>query len=418
MSKDSPYYSKVRNKIILYSAWRKVYENGISSKSLETRNQVKDFSALALQEISRIADHLYRNKFSFAPAIGIPQKRTGKKKPRPIVKSPIPNRIVQRSILDVLQDEPAIHQYVSVHSSFGGIETRGVTSAVKAAYDAIQNGAIWYIRSDIEGFFTQIPREKVLQIISDKIPDPLFNKLLASAVTTELENLEELGKNAQLFPIYDIGVAQGCCLSPLIGNILLHDFDVKMNEGSCLCLRYIDDFLILGSSEKAVMQAFKKARRLLGEHGLKAYNPLVNRDKADIGKTGRGFEFLGCDIHPGLIRPAKKSRNRLLTNIKSLFKESIKLMSNPITLAKKRKTFIETLDSASNIIRGWGNQYSFCNDVAITSALDDNIDKLLQEYTRRYENAKKMVRQDHSKNFRRLIGVHLLSDSKYDPIIR
>jgi hypothetical protein len=311
MRKDHPYYSKVRNKTRLYRAWRRVYENGIISKSIETRNQIKDFSGFALREINRIADHLYKNKFSFAPAIGIPQKRTGKN-PRPIVKSPIPNRIVQRSILDVLQEESAIHQYVFVPTSFGSIETRGVTSAVTASYDAMQNGAAWYIRSDIEGFFRQIPREKVLQIISDKLPDPIFNKLLAAAVTTELENLDELGKNAELFPLYDIGVAQGCCLSPLIGNILLHDFDVRMNEGGISCLRYIDDFLILGSSERAVMHAFKKAIRLLGEHKLRAYNPLVNRHKAEVGKTEKGFEFLGCDIHPGLIRPAKKSRKRLL----------------------------------------------------------------------------------------------------------
>lgn len=417
MSNDHPYYSKVRNKTRLYSAWRRVYENGIISKSIETRNQIKDFSAFALKEINRIADHLYKNKFSFAPALGIPQKRTGKK-PRPIVKSPIPNRIVQRSILDVLQEEPAIHQYVFVPTSFGGIETRGVTSAVTASYDAMQNGASWYIRSDIEGFFTQIPREKVLQIISDKIRDPSFNKLLAAAVTTELENLNELGKNAELFPLYDIGVAQGCCLSPLIGNILLHDFDVKMNEGGILCLRYIDDFLILASSERAVMHAFKKTIRLLSEHKLKAYNPLVNKDKAEIGKTEKGFEFLGCDIHPGLIRPAKKSRKRLLNKINDLFKESVQLMSDPITLSKKRKAFVETLDSASSIIRGWGNQYSFCNDVAITNYLDDEIDKLLQNYIRCYEEVKKMVRKDHKKNFRRLLGVHLLSDSKYEPIIK
>jgi len=229
MSKGHPYYSKVRNKNRLYSAWRRVYENGINSKSEETRNQIKDFSAVALKEINRIADQLYKNKFRFAPALGIPQKRAGKK-PRPIVKSPIPNRIVQRSILDVLQEDPAIRQYVFVPTSFGGIETRGVTSAVRASYDAMQNGATWYIRSDIEGFFRQIPRGKVLQMISDKIPDLFFNELLTAAVTTELENLDELGKNAELFPLYEIGVAQGCCLSPLIGNILLHDFDVRMNE--------------------------------------------------------------------------------------------------------------------------------------------------------------------------------------------
>lgn len=416
MIKDNPYYSKVRNKTRLYSAWRRVYENGIISKSIETKNEIKDFSGIALKEINRIADHLYKNKFIFAPAQGILKKRPNKN-PRPIVVSPIPNRIVQRSILDVLQEEPEIQQYISVPTSFGGIEKRGVTSAVRASYDAMRNGAAWYIRSDIEGFFTQIPREKVLQIISDKIADTLFNQLLASAVTIELANLAELGINAELFP-YEIGVAQGCCLSPLIGNILLHEFDIKMNGDNFICLRYIDDFLIMGSSEKIVMQAFKKAVRLLSEHKLNAYNPLENKDKANIGKTEKGFEFLGCDIHPGLIRPDKKSRKRLLTKIDDLFRESVQLMSDPPKLCHKRKTFIETLNDASNIVRGWGNQYSFCNDIAVINYLDDEIDKLVQNYIRCYEEVKKMTRQDHKKNHRRLLGVHLLSDSKKEPIIK
>jgi hypothetical protein len=282
----------------------------------------------------------------------------------------------------------------------------------------MQSGAGWYIRSDIKGFFTQIPREKVLQIISDKIQDPLFNKLLADAVKTELENLDELGKNRELFPLYDIGVAQGCCLSPLIGNILLHDFDVRMNEGGILCLRYIDDFLILASSEKAVMGALKRAIRLLNKHKLEAYNPLVDTDKAEIGKTEKGLEFIGCDIHPGLIRPARKSRKRLLNKINDLFKESVQLMSNPVILSKKRKTFVETLDSASSVIRGWGNQYSFCNDIAITNYLDDEIENLLQNYIRSYEEVKINILKNEKLHLRRLLGVHLLSDSKHEPLIK
>lgn len=414
---EYPEYSKVKKRDALYSAWRKVYENGVISKSEETRNEIKKFGAIALVGIGQIQYQLSRDQFSFAPATGIPIRRLGKKD-RPIVISPIPKRIVQRSILDVLQQNPAIKDYVTVPTSFGGIEKRGVPTAIKTAYEAIQNGASWYLRSDIEGFFTQIPRDKVLRIISKTISDQKFIELIDSAVTTELANLHELGKKAELFPIYDIGVAQGCCLSPLIGNLLLHDFDAKMNVGGITCLRYIEDFLILGADQRAVTKAFNKALHLLKEHNLQAYHPLKNKDKAEIGKTEKGFEFLGCDIHPGLIRPSKKSRKRLLVKIEDLFKDSMQLMSKPKQLSFKRKSFIETLDDASNIIRGWGNQYSFCNDTSSFNSLDDKIDELIRNYAGHYKRAIEALKPEHQKNRRRLLGVHLLCDSKRTPIIK
>src|SRR2546428_13070484 len=107
---NDTYYRKVYSRKVLRNAWRIVYENGIPAKSDETRKQVKEFSIDAEISLERISRQLRGRRFKFPPAEGILSKRPGKK-PRPIVKSPIPSRIVQRAILDVLQGEPALEQY-------------------------------------------------------------------------------------------------------------------------------------------------------------------------------------------------------------------------------------------------------------------------------------------------------------------
>ena len=262
--KKNPFYSKVKSLKRLHEAWRKVYQNGIQSKSEETRKSVKEFSLNSENNLNKIYRKLLNQKWEFDPSDGIPIRRTAQK-PRPIVISSIPNRIVQRSILDTLQEEPNIKPYYKVETSFGGIKKRGVRNAIEAAYNAVLSGAEYYIRSDIMEFFVKIPRDYVLQRISDLIKDNLFNDLLKEATKTELKNLDSIKEFSDLFPLYEIGVAQGCCLSPIIGNILLYEFDNEMNKGEIKCLRYIDDFLILGPDASKVHAAFKKAKNLINK---------------------------------------------------------------------------------------------------------------------------------------------------------
>lgn len=299
-TKEFPYYDKVRTQRTLHSAWHTVYSNGIRSKSPETRNQVKEFSNRAFQHIEVIYRQLLHDKFRFAPAKGVPIRRPQKKQLRPIVIAPIKNRIVQRGILNVLQAERSIYKYVNTPFSFGGIkdyeEPKGVHTAVKAAQKAIAEGANWYIQSDIKNFFTKIPTRMVIDIISFFIRDKKFIKLFKAAIDVELENMVELGRKAELFPIYEIGVAQGCCLSPLIGNIILHDFDTKMNGRGVACLRYIDDFIVLAPTRKKAEAAFKNGLRVLASLGLDAYDPKKDTDKARTDQIANGIDFLGCEI--------------------------------------------------------------------------------------------------------------------------
>jgi RNA-directed DNA polymerase len=406
------YYKKVYSHRSLIRAWEKVYENGIQS---QTRDDFIKYNKVAYTRTRTISDQLRERRFKFLLAEGFPIKRQGKK-PRPIVKYPIPNSIVQRRILDILQEEPAIQKYYRVGTSFGGIEGRGVRDAIKLAHDSIGQGYKYFIRSDISDFFTNIRKQEVIKILSGEIKDVEFLTLLERALTVELANQGTLGKYKELFPSYERGVAQGCCLSPLFGNILLSDFDNKMNGRGIICLRYIDDFILLGKSESNVKRAFLSAQKNLSRHGLIAYDPLRDMDKAEYGMTEAGFDFLGCSIRPGIIVPNKKSRRRVLSKVDEVFKEGIGFLELGGRPLEKRGTLVKVLDNVNNILKGWGNQYSFCNDRRIYKQMDATINKKLGNFFAQYNEIKHRFEHDTLAK-RRLLGVHLLAESKDNPIV-
>ena len=77
------------------------------------------------------------------------------------------------------------------------------------------------------------------------------------------------------------------------GKHLLEDFDRKLNGRGITCIRYIDDFLILGSDIRKVKAAFKSGLSILSHYGLTAYDPKLAEGKADQGEVWLGLEFLG-----------------------------------------------------------------------------------------------------------------------------
>lgn len=414
------HYKKIYSRKTLRAAWRVVYANGIASEKEETKRLVKEFSVGIETHLERLYRQLSKDRFEFMPAEGILIPRKGRT-PRPLVKSPIPNRIVQRAILEVLQSDPALDRYYKNPSSFGGIKGRrlGVPGAVKAVYEAITSGpAKYYIRSDIASFFTKIPRKVVLEKISRVIPDKKFQAILEKATEVELANLALLGSAAALFPSYEIGVAQGCCLSPLLGNILLEDFDLALNGRGITCIRYIDDFIIIGPDVWKVEAAFKSGLEILERYGLTAYEPKIDKDKADTGDVRRGLEFLGCSIRPGMISPTRKSRQRIITAVKLALNKSLLLVDHPEQLWKAGLGAVDSLADISHMLEGWGNQYAFCNDREVLKAVDSEVNGHIENYcraiTRRYS---KFTSVRDMTNSRRLLGVHLLTDSKFDPIV-
>jgi RNA-directed DNA polymerase len=409
MTTKNTLLKQVRQIAVLGRAWRIIHENGRTSQSIDTKREIEKFAENAESNLTRIQRQLNQNAFVFAPARGIAVQKKGKKTIRPLVVAPIESRIVQRAILDVVLKVPSIQSYANSPFSFGGIKKAAdealgaVPAAIQATLNSIRDGGTYVIRSDISSFFTRIPKTAVLKLVSSAIDDPEFMVIFKDAITVELANLAELKKHAADFPIYEIGVAQGNSLSPLLGNILLNRFDNELNRNDVRCIRYIDDFLLVASSKNAADALFSKALAILREHDLE-----ISPEKTFRGPISGGLQFLGIELANGIIRPSRESRNRLLNRISKSINRGIKAFRsyNDTELFRRSDSLIGVMNEVRGIVNGWAKQYKFCNEANLFSQLDDAIDKKISGYLREYRSA----RAKTTRNGRRhLLGIEPIS---------
>lgn len=397
-------YDRIRKEASLWRAWASVKSSGFRSESADTQRHVREFAAEERRHLRRIQRQLQQGKFSFGAARGILITRPGKS-PRPIVMASLDARIVQRAILDELQDLAALRPYFLNDNSFGGVQRKGRGDAIRAALEAMRSGARYFVRSDIKEFFTRIPRERALAVILKMVDEPT-QQLLRAAVCVELENAADLAEFRDAFPGEERGVAQGFCLSSLLGNVLLADFDRRMNDRGVRCLRYVDDFLILADTEWRAMKAFDSATRLLDDLGLDAYDPRVDSEKADRGTTRSAFEFLGCSVQPGLVGPSAKSRERLFEKVDQRIRIGLGHIDERGRQGDRRASVFRVVADIGHIVHGWRESFEFCEQACVFVDIDRQLDRRLQTFLSRfwsvYAPADAAVR-------RALIGVPRLS---------
>jgi len=419
--KHSPLFQKVTQLRQLKKAWRKIHKNGLQSKSQETKDEITSFEQDDIdKKLKRMERQLRDGSFIFSGSKGIAIKKKDSKS-RPLVIAPIPVRIVQRSILDILQARKKIEKkYLSVKSSFGALMGKGVPDAAKKICQLIEDGKTYYIRSDIRNFFTKIDLDSVIDTIGlDLSAESDFINLLKSVTKLELNNIQKLRKNhGDLFNLDESGVPQGCCLSPLIANIFLYDFDCKMNNSDFSCIRYLDDFIILGKDQITTEAAFKKAKKILTSLRLEIHNPEEAGSKAGKGHTKSKFNFLGLEFNlkRKIISPSSENQSSLKSDIRELLEQSLKEMKKPDDLDSKH-SMTNTLMLISNKVKGWGNTFLKACEGYIDRALMGSIDKEINEIVFNYiYTVNKLIEKNNatSPNKRKIVGIHSISDSLQD----
>jgi hypothetical protein len=314
---------------------------------------------------------------------------------------------------------PKLRPYFDTPFSFGGVRktsedgssVTAVPGAIAAVRDAIASGATHAATADITGFFTKISKSEVRKIIADAINDPEFLGLYDDAVKVELYNLELLRNHRDQFPIEDVGVAQGNSLSPLLGNIILNDFDKQLNANDCRCVRYIDDFIILGPTAKAVNANLAKAKKLLAVHGMSLESTKSDDAAVPIDK---GIEFLGIEICPGIFRPDARARARLLERVEDDIKKSLTAMRGVEHGNKldQQHSLIFTLRRIEGRLNGWRKHYWFCNDFQCFFNLNAKVGILIQSYLGQYSELRSKL-GDREK--RQLLGLTDLTFSDREP---
>lgn len=373
----------------LKKAWQTIKSNGRKSSSPYVKDDIDRFTLTEETNIRSISSKIQHGTFKFSPARGVALKKQNKPGSiRPIVIPRAQDRVVHRCILDALVSDPRVRATAFRPTSFGGIpkfeknDLAEVPAAINAVLQSISDGGTHVIVADIAHFFGNIRKSDALRALSNFCHDDKFFKLLTDAVRIDLDNHEALWRYKADFPYNDIGVGQGVCLSPFLGNILLSSFYDEMNEGDCTCIRYVDDIIIIAPSGKAASARLRRAERILNEFGMSFSSEKTDRAPKLVKD---GFDYLGIQFTNGLIRPSQKSRRSILERIKSV--ASLSLMS--LKTAKDVREFDldqsipKTLQKISGMSKGWANHYRFCNDIESIKNVDNQIMKVFLSYSKK-----------------------------------
>lgn len=372
---------------VLVAAWHAIRRNAETSQQENTKLKARKFGEDLPTNLRKIQDRL-RDNYRFDKAYGAtPPKSGGKPGKRPIVVAPLEDRIVQRAILDVLQDSleiSGVQRVLQTPTSIGGIRGRGVDHAIMLFDERVKAGDRFVAGSDIAGFFTKIPRLKVIDFLRKECAESEFVELIHNALAVELSNIDKLSDDdRKLFPTGSDGVAQGCPLSALAGNIVLEKFDSEMNKQGITCIRYIDDFIILGKSLYAVKKAMDSAKRILADLNMDIYDPIKAPSKAFIGSIGEPHVFLGYALIPGVYPPAEAASARLMAQIKTLIANGQRSISKAVTdrpLSRQDRCYAQTLVAIDLTVHGWRGSFRSSNCPEIFERIDSEIDRRLLDF--------------------------------------
>ena len=424
-------YKRLRSRTVLHRAWAKVRTSGLGSESQQTKQDTRRFEKDWLSGLERIRSQLKERSFAFEGEKGItPAKGVGKSGVRPIVLTPIANRIVRRAVLEVLQGYgsdgdkarqrwpgiPKVREVMATRTSIGGIPDRGVPLGLAIIDEAVKAKRPWFVRSDIKNFFTKIPKTDVSSFIRAAVGNDKFADFFDQALATNLENQEELEERNyfKYFPNPDIGVAQGSALSALAGNIVLREFDAAMNDRGIVCVRYIDDFILLGSTEEKVYAAYESARKRLCKMGMDVYeltdDVALASGKVHAGNIFNGTNILGYRVSGHSRQPSDASREKFLAKLARVVAESKRAMKEAAAGAPISRTmrYHPAMGALHEIIWGWSQAFKYTTTKQVFEKLDVDIERRVADI---HQATLNLIPAGDYRMSRRVMGVHLLADT-------
>ena len=117
---------------------------------------------------------------------------------------------------------------------------------------------------------------------------------------------------------YDVkkGIPRGSSLSPLLGAFYLLGLDRSMEKLDVKYFRYMDDILILAHTRWKLKKAIRILNQTLNELKLEKHP-----GKTLIGRTCRGFDFLGYRFKPNGIGLAEKTIINFITKALRLYEQ-------------------------------------------------------------------------------------------------
>ena len=181
----------------------------------------------------------------------------------------------------------------------------GLKGAVKDVAQSIHSHT-FFCKTDVKLYYDSIDHFTLFMKLYTYIND----RMIMDYVWQFLTRCVEWGG---LYQDIKRGLPRASSLSPLLGAFYLLELDRKMEKLDVKYIRYMDDILILASTRWKLKKAIRVLNQTLNELILEKHP-----DKTLIGRTERGFNFLGYFIKPGLLTVSQESITRFTHRIARL----------------------------------------------------------------------------------------------------
>ena len=280
----------------------------------------------------------------------------GKGKVRPLGIPATIDKLLQMAVARILN---AIFEQDFLPYSFGYRPGIGAKNAIEELHFQLQYG--WYgyvVEADIKGFFGHINHDWMIQMLSQRINDRPFLRLIGKWLKAGI--LDTDGK--VIHPA--TGTPQGGIISPILANVYLHYvLDLwfeKVIKPKCKGLvylsRYADDFVVLFQYKREAEWFYRELPKRLGKFGLElAQNKtrILNFSKFRVEGNSR-FDFLGFEFRWGYNRQRKPQIKRR-TSREKLYKSIVELTK---WCREHRDYPIQEIFRKMNVkLRGYYNYY-------------------------------------------------------------